>query len=251
MRRSSVLSVVLIPLTLVVACGGTMVKIGENDMKLQKNPDGSSTGNGQTCTYGGTTVNVGQSFPSPDGCNQCTCAADGAYCTERACAGDAGLCIYDGKTYKPGDSFPSTDGCNSCGCSADGLVACTKKACALDCSATASCKGPRPGAPNIQCADGTVGGPVCADIGGACGWTMRSCECKDANGGVHKAGETWDDGCNSCSCDQQGYAMCTARACACPPDQVVNCMPPSSSTLCSGPYHQWVVANCPGVKFVY
>ena len=83
----------------------------------------------------------------------------------------------------------------------------------------------------------------------------RSDECRDSTGAVHKFGEPWTDGCNnSCSCDQQGRAACTALACACPRNGTVNCMPPvpsANAALCLGAYHTWVVANCPGVNFVY
>ena len=259
-RRSSVLSLVFIPFALIVACGGSQVAIGENDQKLVKNPDGSSTGNGQTCTVGGVTVGVGQAFKSPDGCNDCKCAAEGAYCTVRACAGDGGTgggqqCKgSDGKIHNAGDSYPSGDGCNTCSCTANGEV-CTLRACKIDCSAKGACAGPAPGMPNWTCADGSIGGPVCSDVNGTCGWKINQCVCKDANGGVHNAGDTWTDGCNnSCSCDQQGQAACTAMACTCPPNGTINCMPPVPTTrasVCSGPYHTWVVANCPGVNFVY
>lgn len=40
-----------------------------------------------TCTYGGSTYNVGASFPSTDGCNTCNCGSTGSVgCTKRACA---------------------------------------------------------------------------------------------------------------------------------------------------------------------
>lgn len=38
------------------------------------------------CTYDGTTHAVGESFPSTDGCNTCSCGSDGSVgCTKRAC----------------------------------------------------------------------------------------------------------------------------------------------------------------------
>src|SRR6266478_6160345 len=43
-----------------------------------------------SCSYGGKSYSVGQSFPSTDGCNSCSCSAGGAVaCTERACLPDA------------------------------------------------------------------------------------------------------------------------------------------------------------------
>lgn len=251
--------IALIPLLLVVAACSGKVSIGSNGStsgNLKKNPDGGATGNGQTCNYDGRDAAVGDVFTSSDGCNTCTCAADGAYCTEMACApdggADAGVCAYNGKVYNPGDSFPSSDGCNSCGCSEDGRVPCTKKACVTDCSGPKACSGPAPGAPTILCADGTTAGPKCADIGGTCGWTFTECSCQGAPG--HKAGDTWQQDCSTCDCDSAGMVACTASACACPADGTINCMPPvqpSQSGVCSGSYHQWVVANCPNVKFVF
>jgi hypothetical protein len=39
-----------------------------------------------TCTYNGQTYQPGQSFPKGDGCNTCTCAADGTVgCTKIQC----------------------------------------------------------------------------------------------------------------------------------------------------------------------
>jgi hypothetical protein len=39
-----------------------------------------------TCSYGGETYSSGDSFPSSDGCNTCTCSTKGNVgCTKRAC----------------------------------------------------------------------------------------------------------------------------------------------------------------------
>jgi hypothetical protein len=48
----------------------------------------------------------------------------------------------------------------------------------------------------------------------------------------------------------------TAPTCmpVCPPDGTIDCMPivpPERLPLCSGPYHEWILRNCPGVKFTY
>jgi hypothetical protein len=245
LSKSSILAFLSFFSLCTVACSSTdpTGTTGTEDEELRR---------GRACIYDGHRHRLGESFPSSDGCNTCTCTSRGVICTERACAIDAGSangCVYDGKTYKDGDSFPSSDGCNACACNA-GSVICTARACQLDCSAKGAC-GPAPGMPNWLCADGSTGGPVCEPVNGTCGWQIHQCECKDASGASHKPGETWSDGCNTCACDQQGYAACTARACACPPNGTVNCMPPNGSALCSGPYHQWVEQNCPGVSFVY
>ncbi len=80
-----------------------------------------------TCTVGGVVHQPGDSFPSEDGCNTCSCGEDGAVmCTAMACIT---TCTYDGKLYEVGESFPASDGCNTCTCDADGSVACTEKGC--------------------------------------------------------------------------------------------------------------------------
>lgn len=261
MRTFALLPVLL----LAVACSGK-VSIGTNDNQsnLKKNPDGTPTGDGSSCTYGGVTSKVGDRFPSPDGCNTCSCTAQGAACTEMGCV-DAGPpigCAYNARQVSVGETFPSADGCNTCSCQEDGSVVCTKRACAtdggapLDCSAKGACSGPAPGMPTILCSDGSTGGPVCdldpTAFQPVCTWQFRSCACDGAPG--HKSGDSWQEACSSCACDSAGRVACTATACACPPDGSIDCMPPVPANLastCSGPYHQWVVANCPNVKFAF
>lgn len=87
---------------------------------------------GSACTYNGKVYSSGQTFPSSDGCNSCSCTADGQVaCTLRACALQ---CTYNGTLYNPGEAFPSTDGCNSCACGNDGKVVCTTRACSGGCT---------------------------------------------------------------------------------------------------------------------
>jgi hypothetical protein len=78
-----------------------------------------------TCDYNGMTHQHGESFPSDDGCNQCSCYNGQVMCTLMACIS---TCEYEGETYEEGASFPSSDGCNTCSCSS-GRVICTKRAC--------------------------------------------------------------------------------------------------------------------------
>jgi hypothetical protein len=88
----------------IVACSSGEVPVGTSDQRLLGRSDGGKTGNGQTCSWddavsydaatGKQTVhpsgnggyNVGDTFPSPDGCNSCSCTADGIACTTKACA---------------------------------------------------------------------------------------------------------------------------------------------------------------------
>ncbi|MCA9520158.1 MAG: hypothetical protein KC609_04275 [Myxococcales bacterium] len=83
------------------------------------------------CSYDGKTYNVGDKFPSSDGCNTCVCDEKGNIaCTEMACVA---VCNYEGTIYYSGDSWKASDGCNTCSCTDNGLVACTKKLCLPAC----------------------------------------------------------------------------------------------------------------------
>lgn len=85
----------------------------------------------ETCTYDGKGYNVGDKFPSSDGCNTCFCSDDGTVaCTEKACIA---TCNYEGTIYYSGDSWKASDGCNTCSCGDTGLIACTKKLCLPAC----------------------------------------------------------------------------------------------------------------------
>lgn len=181
----------------VSACSGGDVSVGSTEQELKKKKDGGATGNGASCSWDdtvssdGTTTpapgggyEIGDSFKSPDGCNDCSCTAQGIVCTMRACppggGGTGGSCVYDGKTYPEGAGFKSTDGCNSCSCGAGGMVACTEMACAPAPSAcvVTGCSGE-------ICADTNQPSPclwteafacyktaTCArQADGACGWT--------------------------------------------------------------------------------
>lgn len=151
-------------------------------------------------------------------------------------SGAASCTTADGKTYSDGQSVPSPDKCNTCGCNA-GVVACTAMACAPE------------------------------DGGNAAGC--------DYGGKRYAPGDNFSstDGCNTCLCSSNGSVACTEKACladagttkdaevdaadggyTCPPAGFVNCglpVPPEKQELCSGPYHQWIKANCPDVQFVY
>jgi hypothetical protein len=45
-------------------------------------------GGGRTCEYNGHVYTLGDTFPSDDHCNECSCTPDGVTCTARACAPD-------------------------------------------------------------------------------------------------------------------------------------------------------------------
>jgi len=67
---------------------------------------------------------AGEEKPAGDGCNTCTCDANGKWaCTDMAC----------GAQCQPGDTKEADDGCNTCICMNDGQWACTKKLCIPEC----------------------------------------------------------------------------------------------------------------------
>jgi hypothetical protein len=88
----------------VLACSSGDVAVGTSSQALKKTPGGNPTGDGKTCSWndsvgydvatGKTTTTpakdgeykVGDSFPSTDGCNQCSCTDQGIACTLIACA---------------------------------------------------------------------------------------------------------------------------------------------------------------------
>ncbi|HQY64530.1 MAG: hypothetical protein IPF92_07140 [Myxococcales bacterium] len=101
------------------------------------------------CTYGGAQHAVGDSFPSTDGCNTCTCGESGAVgCTKRACAptcdpaaepnrkyrGNPEQCMLMRFACDPGTSYFSS----ACGCG------CEQPS---DCPAFINCM-PGPGVPS-------------------------------------------------------------------------------------------------------
>jgi len=81
----------------------------------------------ETCSYGGSTYNVGDTFKSTDGCNTCSCGTGGSVaCTEKACApkcdpatelnrkymGDPSTCMLIRFACEPNTTMFSND----CGC---------------------------------------------------------------------------------------------------------------------------------------
>ncbi|MBI4955130.1 MAG: hypothetical protein HY908_24115 [Myxococcales bacterium] len=125
-------------------------------------------GAGVVCTVGGQTYEPGQSFPSPDGCNTCTCGDDGqAACTLLGCV----TCVHGGQTYQPGDVFPNANGCGTCTCEPMGTVSCTAPACSIGCEF---------GGPSFDLGDEVPAGDgcntcTCAADGFGC--TKMACAC--------------------------------------------------------------------------
>lgn len=132
------------------------------------------------------------------------------------------------------------------------------------------CSGPRPLAPNVECADGSIGGPICAQHGdGTCGWEVRSCppeecpalgcnplcphgvredehgcptcQCQEAD---PCAGLSCGDPCTTCGaggpclgiaqfCDATG--TCAAALPTCPPPATLHWYPTCGDPVCGLP----------------
>lgn len=174
------------------ACGGTIV-------------------GGVACTSDGEGYAVGQSFPTADGCNTCTCLATGDIaCTQRDCA--AG-CTWNEQWYALGESFDAGDGCNSCTCTEQG-AACTLVECAVCVDSAGNLHSP---GESFPAGDG-CNTCMCDDAGNlAC--TGLACDTCTYAGGTYAVGSSFPatDGCNTCTCESGGLVGCTEIACACDP----------------------------------
>jgi len=198
------------------------------------------------------TYAVGQSFPEGDGCNTCSCVANGSVaCTTIACGVDGGPppptdggtgCFYDGIEYGVGAIFPAGDGCNTCECAADGAVLCTTIACSIDGGPTTD-GGTGCFYDGVEWAPGQSFPPVGAGCGtcscqpdGNVICTVTTCDAgapppsdggtppPPSDGGPVQCfyfGQAYDpgqefpslDGCNTCACTDSGTVICTTYAC--------------------------------------
>jgi hypothetical protein len=166
-------------------------------------------------------------------------------CESADADGGACVCEYNGKWYADGDSYPSADGCNQCSCNA-GQSVCTLKACANSCGGMQDL-----GCPDGQfCNYPTAASCGAADAPGVCVEPTEDCpkilhwvcgcdgqsyqnECLaqaastsvayvgqcsagcEYEGKKYAAGETFPaaDGCNDCTCSEDGSVACTERGC--------------------------------------
>jgi hypothetical protein len=176
-----------------------------------------------------------------DGCNTCTCDAGSWQCTMMECSSSC-----------HGRAAPPEDGCNTCVCTEDGTWACTDAYCPEpECvegeSRTVSryevctcsgrpwmCQGTpchQPMCPEPQALDGEQGCAAvvvyardpetgtCCEYGDPCSapgsWEHFYSQAECEGGGACSPGDTRraDDGCNTCSCDDEGEWACTEMAC--------------------------------------
>lgn len=166
----------------------------------------------------GFSCTPGVSFRHIDGCNTCFCADDGktAGCTEIGCISNLPQLVQIQETVEPkrekrelktldptaagfsctpGESFRHIDGCNTCVCHQNGKVAgCTLKLCLRkrEVSEAASEVTPTTITPEPDTAVSST--------------TVKSTVCTP--------GESYYDGCNWCSCGDDGLPhACTLRYC--------------------------------------
>lgn len=187
----------------------------------------------------------GQSAPSPDGCNTCTCNKGELLCSQSPCLVDtcedevcypAGSCLSDGNLVLPDETIMAPDGCNTCSCSS-GKLECTSNACGTGCFA------PEP-FDDLDCTDGEKveihwhharAGYCRAKEVTRCnralmdGYFRSSEECdaacpNDTGLGCVVGGELYAHGsaikdpfsCNSCWCHNGGTGECTQGGCSTP-----------------------------------
>jgi hypothetical protein len=134
----------------IAACTGGEVVVGTGTQKAQLQKDGSPTGDGKTCSWANTaawdtavsssgatasttpstTFNVGDSFKSLDGCNDCSCGTSGIACTTKACSspGNPGTgCSLEAKICPDGSTVGrSGPNCEFAACGTP--VACSDEA---------------------------------------------------------------------------------------------------------------------------
>jgi hypothetical protein len=149
----------------------------------------------------------GEQFSHADGCNTCICSTDGrtAACTLKRCSSiseaTTALPIYstttpatERKKCVPGSRFMSDDGCNTCFCTNDGKVGCTLMYC-----------GNQPIAPNTSGLR-----PITTPI-------PRPIQFPELRTKRETAkcipGKIFKQDCNTCSCDEKGFLVCTKIAC--------------------------------------
>ena len=144
-------------------------------------------GDTDKCTDGKKNYAPGDEYTAEDGCNTCTCLADGTpSCTDESCDGGQGYpvvgCAWNGTFVPFGENVKDECG-NPCVCGPNGKVECSGDACASDA-----------GVPN----------PSDARVPEYCEYGKL----------IYKFGEIFpaNDGCNTCNCEKTGIS-CTKKNC--------------------------------------
>eukprot|EP01084_Bolivina_argentea_P276356 471544_1 len=177
-----------------------------------------------------------------DGCNTCTCGSTGiAACDQRFCSQDeltAAYCIDPPTTTITAVDCAACphgyfDGCNNCQCGTTGIAACEQQFCDKAALTTPYCKDPptttTASLDCTSCPHGFWDGCnkcTCSNTGMAI-CTLKYCPpelltdtyCYDtpvttSNPIIGCSNcQSYYDGCNTCSCNDNGIAMCTLQYC--------------------------------------
>ncbi len=79
------------------------------------------------CTSDTGSYYVGETWTCPDGCNTCSCEADGSIVsTEIACVA---TCTDETGSYVENETWLCPDGCNTCSCEPGGTISATEMTC--------------------------------------------------------------------------------------------------------------------------
>jgi len=214
---------------LLTACGGTFSRQDGSGGNAGAAGSGGSTGGGgspaaKSCEYDGQVFQDGDSFPSDDGCNGCSCDAGQVACTERDCVDP---CEELQQSYS--DALDQAKTCDAgqpgqctelviegliCGCQAFVNPA-HAEAIALAQAAQAEYSA-------AQCGGDVACGPCAVALTGVCSPEGR-CETVQDNGGIacqvdgviypHGTGGIPDPvSCNTCQCSD-GQLGCTEIGC--------------------------------------
>jgi hypothetical protein len=228
----------------VLSCGGTDIPDLENGNRLANGDAGDATARGGAPGTSGGGGAAGSGGGSSDA-GHCTCSgpapgapnyicADGtlggpvcAPSTGGVCSWQFRSCPQDAEASGGGSGEAGTGVGNSeAGASEGGTSEAGSKEGGTGIVDAGQCKcaGPRPGAPNYLCSDGSTGGPFCGPSDGGCSWQFRSCP--DA-GGPPDASVCCPTGWSMYACD---FASGGAKGFNCH-NPLLKC---ASSSICGG-----------------